>query len=221
VIGASLLAVFAFIGFEGLVNIAEEMKDPRRTLPRAILLTLATTTVLYVAVAWVALVSVGPQALAGSPAPLAVVFERLTGLSATTMSAIAIVATLNGIIVQIIMSSRVLYGLSAQNNLPPFLREISPRTRTPLNATALSVGLVLALALTMRLEGLADLTSRFTLVLFAVVNLSLIRIKAREQSAPLGIFIAPRWLPWVGLVSCLVLLAADFATQAAQLRHGH
>jgi APA family basic amino acid/polyamine antiporter len=219
--GASLLAVFAFVGFEGLVNVSEEMEDPRRTLPRAIFLTLAITTVLYVAVAWVALVSVGPQELAASPAPLALVFERLTGLSPTTMSAIAIVATLNGIIVQIIMSSRVLYGLSAQKNLPPFLSEISPATRTPLYATALSAGLVLALALVLQLEGLADLTSRFTLVLFAVVNLSLIRIKAREQTAPRGIYIAPKWLPWAGLVSCLALLLADVAIWTGELRLGH
>jgi basic amino acid/polyamine antiporter, APA family len=215
VMGGSLLAVFAFVGFEGVVNIAEEMKDPRRTLPRAIFLTLAVTTILYVAVTWVALVSVGPQELARSPAPLALAFERLTGLPTTTMSAIAIAATLNGIIVQIIMSSRVLYGLSVQRYLPPVLSEVSSGTRTPLKATAISVGVVLALALVLRLEGLADLTSRLTLVLFAVVNLSLIRIKASEQIAPTGIYVAPRWLPWAGFASCLVLLAIDVAAGAA------
>jgi hypothetical protein len=90
--------------------------------------------------------------------------------------------------------------------------EVSPGTRTPLNATALSVGLVLSLALFLPIEGLADLT----FVLFAVVNLSLIRIKARERTAQLGIYIAPRWLPWAGFASCLILLAADFATLTIQ-----
>jgi len=72
---ASLLAVFAFIGFEGIVNIAEEVKDPSRTLPRAIIYTLAISTILYVLVMWVALIAVGPAELAASNAPIALVFE--------------------------------------------------------------------------------------------------------------------------------------------------
>jgi amino acid transporter len=211
VMGASLVAVFAFIGFEGLVNVAEEMERPQQTLPRAILLTLVITTVLYVLVIWVALVAVGPRDLSNSAAPLALVFERLTGLPSSTMSAVAVVATLNGIIVQIIMASRVLYGLSAQGSLPPFLAEVSAGTRTPLNATALTVGSVLLIALTLPLEGLVDLTSRFTLILFAIINFALMRIKAREQSPPLGIYIAPRWIPRAGFASCVAVLAADVA----------
>ena len=211
VMGASLVAVFAFLGFEGLVNVAEEMERPHQTLPRAILLTLVITTVLYVLVTWVALVAVGPRNLANSAAPLALVFERLTGLPSSAMSAVAVVATLNGIIVQIIMASRVLYGLSAQGSLPPFLAEVSAGTRTPLNATMLTVGSVLLIALTLPLEGLVDLTSRFTLILFAVINFALMRIKTREQSPPLGIYIAPRWIPRAGFASCLAVLAADVA----------
>jgi amino acid transporter len=106
IMGTALLAIFAFIGFEGLANIAEEVRDPQRTLPRAIFLTLTVSTILYVLVAWVALVAVPHEELAQSRAPLALVFERLTGASPRVMSLIAIVATLNGIIVQIIMSSR-------------------------------------------------------------------------------------------------------------------
>jgi basic amino acid/polyamine antiporter, APA family len=147
IVGTTLLAVFAFIGFEGLANVAEEVRDPKRTLPHAIFLTLAISTVLYVLVVWVALVSVGRVELAESKAPLALVFERLTGASPRTMSAIAIVATLNGIIVQIIMSSRVLYGLARQGNLPAGLGAVSKVTRTPLLATALTSALVLALLL--------------------------------------------------------------------------
>lgn len=207
--GASLLAVFAFIGFEGLVNVAEEMEDPKRTLPLAILLTLVITTLLYILVVWVALVSVGPDVLAQSGAPLAVVFERLTGLSPATMSAVAIIATLNGIIVQMIMSSRVLYGLSAQKSLPSLLSHISPHTHTPIYATMLAVAMVLAFALLLPLEHLADLTSRLAILLFAVVNLALMRIKAREKTPPVGIYIAPKWLPRTAFVCCLVLLAMD------------
>jgi amino acid transporter len=128
--GTVMLAVFAFIGFESLANVAEEVRDPQRTLPRAIFLTLALSTLLYVLVVWVALVAVPREELAQSKAPLALVFERLTGASPHTMSLIAIVATLNGIIVQVIMSSRVLYGLARQGELPAFFgRSTAPRRR--------------------------------------------------------------------------------------------
>ena len=209
-IGAAHLAVFAFIGFEALVNVAEELHAPQRTLPRAIFLTLALTTVLYVLVVWVALVAVPPAELAAAKAPLALVFERLTGASPRTMSLIAVIATLNGIIVQIILAARVLYGLARQGSLPAPLGRVSPLTRTPLLATGLTVTLVLVLALLLPLEQLADLTSRFTLILFALVNLALIRIKGREDMLPPRHgYVAPRWVPWAGLVSCVAFLLAD------------
>jgi amino acid transporter len=214
-IGSALLAVFAFVGFEAIVNVAEELKEPQRALPRAILLTLVLTTLLYVLVAWVALVAVAPAELAASKAPLALVFERLTGAPPAVMSAIAIVATLNGIIVQIVLSARVLYGLARQGNLPAALAEVSPLTRTPLAATALAVILVLLPALLLPLEGLAELASRFTLGLFALINVALIRIKSREPAPPRGIYVAPRWVPWAGLASCVAFLIADLIARLA------
>jgi APA family basic amino acid/polyamine antiporter len=217
IMGTALLAVFAFIGFEGLANIAEEVRDPQRTLPRAIFLTLAVSTILYVLVAWVALVAVPQEELAQSRAPLALVFERLTGASPRVMSLIAIVATLNGIIVQIIMSSRVLYGLAQQGNLPAVFGRVHSVTRTPLYATVFTTGLVLLLALLLPLHHLADLTSRITLVVFALVNVSLIRIKARTPDAPAGVYIAPTWVPWAGFASCLGLLIADLGLMLAAI----
>jgi amino acid transporter len=107
-----LIAVFAFIGFEHLVNVAEEMKNPSRTLPRAMFINLALTTVIYALIVWIALVAVPPEELSRSTAPLALVFERLTGMPLVTMSMIAVVARLNGIIVYMIMIARVLYGLA-------------------------------------------------------------------------------------------------------------
>jgi amino acid transporter len=208
--GTALLAVFAFLGFESLANVAEEVREPKRTLPRAILLTLLIATVLYVLVAWVALVSVPTDELAQSKAPLALVFERLTGASPHTMSAIAVVATLNGIIVQIIMAARVLYGLARQGSLPARLGAVNAKTRTPLLATLLTTGVVLLLALFLPLQHLADITARLTLVVLALVNLALIRIKIRDVTRPSG-FVAPTWMPWAGLLTCLALLVLDLA----------
>ena len=205
--GTALIAVFAFIGFEHLVNVAEEMKEPSRT--RALFLTLGLTALVYALVVWIAVTAVPPQELARSSAPLALVFERLTGLPLVTLSAIAVVATLNGIIVHMIMIGRVIYGLADQGNLPKVLARLNSVTHTPLLATAIGVGAILALALAVPLAGLADLTARFTLVIFAIVNLALIRIKSRNEVAPLGAFICPRWVPFAGLGSSALLLVVD------------
>ncbi len=207
--GTSLIAVFAFLGFEHLVNVAEEMKEPSRTLPRALFLTLGITAFIYGVVVWIAVTAVPPQELARSPAPLALVFERLTGLPLVTMSAIAIVATLNGIIVHMIMIARVIYGLADQGNLPKALTRLNPVTHTPLLATAIGVAAILMLALAVPLAGLADLTAGFTLVIFSIVNLALIRIKSRNEAPPPGIFICPRWVPFAGFVSSVLLLIVD------------
>jgi amino acid transporter len=208
-IGTILLAVFAFIGFEGLANVAEEVHDPHRTLPRAIFLTLLVATLLYVAVMWIALVAIGPAELASSPAPLARVFERLTGVSPLTMSLIAVVATLNGIIVQIIMASRVLYGLASQGDMPAVFARVHRRTHTPLVATATVSIAILVLALLVPLHDLAQVTARLTLVVFAIVNLALVAIRRRTASYPSLGFVAPVWVPWAGAAACLLLLALD------------
>jgi len=213
VAGTALIAVFAFIGFEHLVNVAEEMKEPSRTLPRALFLTLGLTALIYGLVVWIAVTAVPPQELAGSSAPLALVFERLTGLPLVTMSAIAVVATLNGIIVHMIMIARVIYGLADQGNLPKTLTRLNPVTHTPLLATAIGVGAILGLALAVPLAGLAELTARFTLVIFAVVNLALIRIKSRNEASPSGAFVCSRWVPFAGLVSSVLLFAVDMVVR--------
>lgn len=224
IVSASLLAVFAFVGFEGIVNLGEELEEPERNLPRAILLTLAITTALYVLVAWVSLVAMGPRELAAAKAPLAAVFERLTGGSPLTMSAIAVVATLNGIVVNLIMASRVMYGLSRTGTLPAALAAVNVATGTPVLATGLATLIALLLALALPLAHLADLSARITLVVFGLVNLALLLLKRRDaRAAPAGPqagpegeaearhFACPMWVPVAGVVSCAGFLAADFA----------
>ena len=114
---ASLLAFFAFIGFEDLANVVEEAKAPLRDIPRAMALTLMISTVLYVAVAAIAVTAVPPHELAASPAPLSLVFQAMASVSPATIGIIAIVATLNTILAQMTMAARVIYGL-AQTRRP-------------------------------------------------------------------------------------------------------
>jgi amino acid transporter len=210
ILAAGLLAFFAFIGFEDIANIAEEVVEPERTLPRAILLTMLVSTVLYVLVAAAAVLTVPPPELAASKAPLSTVFDRVTRLPPQTFSLIAILATLNGIIVQIIMVARVLYGLAMRGHLPRALGHVHAFTRTPLLATGLVVGSVLAFALLFPLEALAEWTSRITLFVFALVNLALLKIKSAAVSRPMHIFSVPAWVPVLGAASCLLFLLASF-----------
>jgi len=208
--GAGLLAFFAFIGFEDIVNLAEEVKQPERTMPRAIFLTLGLTTLVYFLVASVAVLSVPIDELAASRAPLSYIFGHITGASPVAITAIAIVATLNGVIIQIIMASRVLYGLGKQGSIPALFARIHPLTRTPLIATGTITAVVLGLALAFPLEGLAEWTSRIALAIFTLVNMALLLLKRRPEPAPAGGFTVKIWVPAAGVVSCLALLASGF-----------
>ena len=208
---ASLLAFFAFIGFEDLANVVEEAKVPHRDIPRAMMLTLVISTVLYVAVAAIAVAAVPVAELAASPAPLSLVFRTLAGVSPATISVIAIVATLNTILAQMTMAARVVYGLARQGDLPGFAGRVHPKTATPLIATALIVAATLALALLVPFERLAEGTSLATLVVFALVNLALLRLRHRKIHTDGPHIRVPLWVPAAGLVSCLAMMAAAVA----------
>lgn len=203
VLAASLLAFYAFLGFEDMVNLAEELRDVRRAMPLAIAATLAITTGLYVVLALVAVLAVTPAELEASGAPLALVYERTGSAQAGPIIAvIALFAIINGVLVQVILTARVSYGLASQGALPRFLGRVHPGTRTPLPATAVAVTAVLALALWFPLTQLAEATSVITLAVFTLVNLALLRLKL-TQPAPHGIFQAPLWIPATGFAVSL------------------
>jgi len=209
ILGGTYLAFFAFIGFEDMVNVAEEVKDVSRTLPRAIIATLLLTLVLYMAVTLVAVRSLPIAELAASEAPLALVYERAGGDAAVLVGLVAVAATANGALIQIVMASRVLYGLAAQRQLPAVLARVHPRTRTPLIATGLVVAAVLLLAEGFDLGGLAEATSLIALTVFTLVNLALWRLKRREPASlqrRTGHLTVPIWVPVTGF-----LVSAGFA----------
>lgn len=203
---ASLLAFFAFIGFEDLANVVEEAKVPHRDIPRAMVLTLLISTVLYVAVAVVAVSAVSVERLSSSPAPLSVVFREVAGVSPTTISVIAIVATLNTILAQMAMAARVLYGMARQGDLPRVLGRVHSKTATPLIATALIVLLVITFALAVPLVQLAESTSLATLVVFALVNLALLRLRKRRVQSQQPHVRVPILVPAAGFATCVVMI---------------
>ncbi len=205
IIGGAFLAFYAFIGFEDMVNVAEETKRPARTMPLAILISLAVSTVLYLLVAAVAITTVSPTELANSSAPLSLVYARETGGSALFLTIIGISAAINGVIVQIIMGSRVLYGLSRQGWLDSRLSSVDTKTKTPLLATMLVVGLMVIGVVFLPLVSLARLTSLIVLSIFTLVNASLILIK-RQRKQHEGAITVPRWVPYLGASSAALII---------------
>lgn len=208
IFSAGLLAFFAFIGFGDIVNIAEETRTPEKTLPRAIFLTLVFTTILYVLVASVAVLAVPPQELAQAEAPLGMVYTRVAGLHPHLISAIAIVAILNTVIIQIIMVSRVCYGMATQGILPSLLAQVHPRTQTPVVATALIIAISLILAVSFPLQHLAEATSMIILVVACLVNAALVCLKWKRIPPPNAGFVVPMWVPVVGFVVSLFALVS-------------
>lgn len=209
---AGLLAFFAFVGFEDIANVAEEVRDPRHTMPRAIAMTLVTSTTLYLITVAVMVLVVPIADLAGSSAPLTLVFGADQPALSAIFGSIAVVATVNGVLVQMIMASRVLYGLAVQGSLPAVLARVHPRTRTPLIATATVVTVILVLALFVPIAPLARSTSTIVLVVFVLVNAALLRLKIRTRHAAAdpGIFTVPILVPLIGVLSSIALLAAGW-----------
>ncbi len=204
---ASLIAFFACVGFEDLANAVEEAKIPHRDIPRAMIATLIISTILYVMVTTIAVGAVPMEELSTSAAPLSLVFRTVTGASPAAISAIAIVATLNTILAQMTMASRVIYGMAKQGDLPHFAGYVHVKTRTPLIATAVIVFTVVMLALAFPLEGLAETTSIATLVIFALVNASLLRLRYRRIHTAGPHVRVPIWVPTAGLATCIAMIA--------------
>jgi amino acid transporter len=205
---ASLLAFFAFTGFEDLTNMAEETHSPERTIPVAMAITLVVTTLLYMVIAAIAVTAVAPERLAKSDVPLSLVFRELAGMSPAAISAIAITATLNTIIAQMTMAIRVVYGLARQGDIPQIFGRVHRTTATPLIATLAILALTVGLALTAPFERLAEWASVSTLLVFALVNLALIRLRLRRKKPPAGVLVVPLAVPVLGLLTSVLMIAS-------------
>lgn len=210
----AFLAFFAFTGFEDMVNVAEEVRQPEKNLPLAILLALGIATLLYFTVALVAIGSVPIGELGRSEAPLALIYAQATGREPVAITLISLFAVINGALIQIIMLSRLAYGMARRGWLPAAFAYVSPVTRTPLVGTAVASTLILAMALWLPTETLARATSFFLLLIFSLVNFSLWRLKRRAPQ-PAGIICVPTWLPAVGCAASLLFVVVQAVIELA------
>jgi APA family basic amino acid/polyamine antiporter len=205
IVAGAFIAFYAFVGFEDIVNVAEEVKRPEVTLPRAVILSLVITTTLYLLISTLAVLTVPPEQLAASSEPLALVYEQATGREPVFITAIGLAAVINGALIQIIMASRVLYGMARQGWLPAALATVNATTRTPVFTSLLMCTLILIAALWLPLLTLAQVTSLITLFVFAMVNLSLWRVKATTPVVA-GVPLFPRWMPLCGFLFSVVFI---------------
>jgi basic amino acid/polyamine antiporter, APA family len=210
---ATSLAFFAMVGFEESVNMAEETKDPSRIFPRIMFTGLGITAVIYVLVSICAVALVPVGELAGNATPLVTVVETAAPDFPITavLPFISLFAVGNSALINMMMASRLLYGISKHGVLPAFLSRVHPTRRTPwaaiLFTTAIAIGLITYLSLnpgTPLVALLGGTTSLLLLAVFAVVNCTVLVL--RRDPVEHKHFRAPTALPVIGAIACAYLV---------------
>lgn len=218
ILAASFIAFYAFIGFEDMVNIAEEVKEPQKAFPKAILSSIVVVTILYIAVAVVVLGILSPQVLGDSSAPLSDTYQAATGNTAGIIGVISLMAILNGVIVNIIMGSRFLYGLSTKGWVTSWFAKVN-RRHVPAHGLIVVAVAALVCAILFPIEHLAQTTSLLLLFVFCAVNVSLVVIRRGDVSDPKlrAPRISPSFMPWLGALTSGALLTWQLVTIASDL----
>ncbi len=194
VLSGAALIFFAFLGFEDVVRLSEETKNPTRIIPRALILSVIISTILYVLVSIAAVSIVGWQALSASSAPLALVAQTALGQKAFfALAVIALFATFNTVLVTLVATSRMMYGMAENHGAPKAFASVYPKFQTPWLAVLLTGILSAAFVLVGKIEVVASITDFALFSTFAIVNLSLIVLRyhapnlKRSFKAPVNI----------------------------------
>ena len=201
------LAFYAFVGFEDMVNVAEEVKNPETSMRKGMLSALIIASVLYIAVAVSALAILSSSQLAGSKAPLAAVFQEATNLSIPVITIIGVIAITNGVLIQIITGSRILYGLAREKWFPKQLAVISKTRQTPTTATLVIVSFIAIGSSLLPLGTLAQITSFILLIVFTVVHVSAIKLIKKGQLHNLKYYI-----PVLGIIVNSAVMALHISS---------
>ncbi len=206
VLSAALLAFYSFVGFETSANLAEEIRDVRKTYPRALFGALLIAGAVYMGVAVSAAAVMPVEQLLTSSAPLLEVVKASgLGVPPRVFAFIALVAVANGALLTMIMSSRLAYGMACQGLLPSALTRVSQQRRTPGVAILVTSMVAVVLTLTGSLQTLAQTVVLLLLFVFMSTNLAVLVLRKDKVQTPH--FRVPTWMPVLGIVSCLLLLS--------------
>ena len=181
IILAFVLIFFAFIGFEDMANVAEEVKKPKKTLPRAIILSVVITGIIYILVALSVVRILNWEELGRSAAPLADVADHAIGFGGSiTLSAIALFATASTVLITLVAGSRILYGMAKSGSLPSLLSKVHSKTKTPWIAVIGILVIAIAFAFIGDIVIVANITVFAVVITFAMINLSVIVLRYTE-----------------------------------------
>lgn len=213
VLTGAILTFYSFIGFEDMINVSEEVKNPKRDIPRGIILAVLISSLIYMGISITAVSVLPPALLAASGQPLVdVVKEAAPWFPPAIFGVIAMFAVANTAMLNFIMGSRLVYGMSNQGLLPRFFGKVHGRTQTPHYAIFVIMIIFLLLAVTGDISSLARATSLLLLMCFITVNIALIRIKKIDPVG--GAFDVPVVVPYAGAGVCLLMLSR---AQSAEL----
>lgn len=202
VIAATTLAFFAMVGFEDSVNMAEETKDPSRIFPRILLMGLLLTAVIYVLVSISAITLVPPEQLSQGETPLLQVVQAgAPSFPIEIFGLITMFAVANTALINMMMASRLIYGMSREHVLPPLLGKVHAERRTPYVAIVFTTLLAFALITFVgEIPALGGTTALLLLCVFTVVNVAVLIL--RKESVDHAHFRAPTIVPILGMLSC-------------------
>ncbi len=210
-VSSAALIIFAYFGFENIVNLAEETKTPEKTIPRAILLSLCISTILYILVSLATVALMPPDQLAQTESALTDAAMSSSRGIAGVLAGIALFSTANTALIALLTTSRILYGISKDNSLPKAFAKTHSLRQTPWVAALVALGLSMALLLLGKVETLASVASFTTMIAFIAVNAALISLRLSQpgRERPFKVPISIRSIPVfpvLGIVTCLVFL---------------
>jgi APA family basic amino acid/polyamine antiporter len=201
VTSATALAFFAMVGFEDSVNMAEETKNPTKSFPKALLLGMGITVTIYLLVALITSTLVPTDTLAESDGPLLLVVQAAAPwFPPVVFSLVALFAVTNTALINMMMASRLVYGMAQEHVIPSPLGVIHPARRTPWVAILFTSLIAVILVSSLDIGDLGSTTSLLLLAVFTVVNVAVLVL--RRDTVPHDHFRAPTWVPVLGALSC-------------------
>ena len=201
ILRAAALLFFAYTGYARLATLGEEVREPRKTIPRAIILALVIAAALYAAVAFVAVANLGATGMAASPSPIEASAKAFNWPQVSKVVAIGATTAMLGVLLsQILGISRMIFAMARRGDLPGALAHVHPVHAVPDRGIFLTAAAMLLVILFGTLE-LIVATAAFTILLYySIANLAAFRMRPEDR-------LYPRWIPVLGFISCLVLAA--------------
>lgn len=205
-LSGAILTFYSFIGFEDILNVSEEVKDPKKNLPIGLLAAVGISSLIYMLISITAVSVVPPMELASSKQPLVdVVVKAAPWMPPSIYSFISMFAVTNTFLLNFVMGSRLLYGMAHQGLVPAALGKVHAKRQTPYVAIFVVLAIVLVLAFSGDVTSLARATSVILLTCFTMVNVALV-VFHRKKTDWEGAFRVPTFVPILGAVICIAML---------------